>query len=244
MNTAFDPVRYSVITEKNPREIVMLRGSGCKWRHCRFCDYHLDFSKDAAANYALNSEVLAKVRGLYGKLEVINSGSLMDLDKDTLALIRDICLQKNIRELHFECHWMHRNELPAYRAFFTDYGIAVKIKIGVETFDADFREHVLDKGIDETHPAMLSDGFDEVCLLFGLTGQTAASMRNDIETGLTHFERVCVNLMVENSTSIKPDTSVLADFMEQIYPFYRDDPRVDILLNNTDFGVGKEKTHE
>ena len=134
MNTAFDPVRYSVITEKNPREIVMLRGSGCKWRHCRFCDYHLDFSKDAAANYALNSEVLAKVRGLYGKLEVINSGSLMDLDKDTLALIRDICLQKNIRELHFECHWIHRNELPAYRAFFTDAGIAVKTKRPVLPF--------------------------------------------------------------------------------------------------------------
>ena len=46
MSTDFDPVRYSVITEKNPREIVMLRGSGCKWRRCRFCDYHLDFSKD------------------------------------------------------------------------------------------------------------------------------------------------------------------------------------------------------
>ena len=34
--------RYSVITEKNPREIVLLRGAGCAWRRCRFCDYHLD----------------------------------------------------------------------------------------------------------------------------------------------------------------------------------------------------------
>ena len=244
MSTEFDPVRYSVITEKNPREIVMLRGSGCKWRRCRFCDYHLDFSRDAAANFAINQAALARVSGLYGKLEVINSGSLMDLDEQTLALIRDICLQKNIGELHFECHWMHRKELPAYRAFFTDAGIAVKIKIGVETFDADFREQVLDKGIDETDPAAIADGFDEACLLFGLGGQTAASMRADIETGLAHFERICVNLMVENSTAVKPDAAVLADFMEQVYPFYRDDPRVDILLNNTDFGVGKEKTHE
>ena len=184
------------------------------------------------------------MRGLYGKLEVINSGSLMDLDEATLSLIRDICLQKNIHELHFECHWMHRKELPSYRAFFTDAGIAVKIKIGVETFDADFREHVLDKGIDETDPAVIAAGFDEVCLLFGLSGQTVTSMRNDIETGLAYFERVCVNLMVENSTPVRPDTAVLADFMEHIYPFYRDDPRVDILLNNTDFGVGKDKTHE
>ena len=241
MAETFDPVRYSVITEKNPREIVMLRGSGCKWRRCRFSDYHLDFSRDTAANYAINKAALSQVRGLYGKLEVINSGSLMDLDETTLSLIRDICLQRDIHELHFECHWMHRKELPDYRAFFTDAGIAVKIKIGVETFDADFRESVLDKGIDETDPSVIADGFDEVCLLFGLSGQTVASMRTDIETGLAYFERVCVNLMVENSTAVKPDATVLADFMEQIYPFYRDDPRVDILLNNTDFGVGKDK---
>lgn len=38
--------RYSVITNKNPREIVLLRGSGCKWRRCAFCDYHLDFSPE------------------------------------------------------------------------------------------------------------------------------------------------------------------------------------------------------
>lgn len=241
MSDTFDPVRYSVITEKNPREIVMLRGSGCKWRRCKFCDYHLDSSRDPAANYALNRSVLSHVEGLYGKLEVINSGSLMDLDEATLALIREICLKKHIKELHFECHWMHRKELPAYRAFFTDAGITVKIKIGVETFDADYRERILDKGIDETDPAVIAAGFDEVCLLFGLSGQTVDSMRNDIETGLAHFERVCANLMVENSTAVKPDKAVLADFMAQIYPIYRDDPRVDILLDNTDFGVGKDQ---
>ncbi len=240
MSDTFDPVRYSIITEKNPREIVMLRGSGCKWRRCKFCDYHLDFSRDKSANYALNRSALAHVDGRYGKLEVINSGSLMDLDQNTLTLIRDLCLEKQIRELHFECHWIHRNELPAYRAFFTDAGITVKIKIGVETFDAAFRERILGKGIDETDPAVIAAGFDEVCLLFGLTGQTVASMRGDIETGLAYFERVCVNLMVENSTSVKPDAAVLSDFMAQIYPLYRDDPRVDILLNNTDFGVGKD----
>ncbi len=241
MSDTFDPVRYSIITEKNPREIVMLRGSGCKWRRCKFCDYHLDFSRDESANYALNRSALAHVDGRYGKLEVINSGSLMDLDEATLTLIRDICLEKQIRELHFECHWIHRNELPAYRAFFTDAGITVKVKIGVETFDADFRERILDKGIDESDPTVITAGFDEVCLLFGLTGQTVDSMRSDIETGLANFERVCVNLMIENTTRIKPDAAVLSEFMAHVYPIYRDDPRVDILLNNTDFGVGKDQ---
>ena len=244
MSDTFHPVRYSLITEKNPREIVMLRGDGCKWRRCKLCDYHLDFSRDIAANYVINKAALEQVCGLYGKLEVINSGSLMDLDEQTLTLIRDICLQKKIHELHFECHWMHRKELPKYRSFFTDAGIAVKIKIGVETFDADFREQILDKGIDETDPAGIAQACDAVCLLFGLSGQTALSMQHDIETGLACFERVCVNLMVENSTAIKPDASVLAEFMEKLYPFYHDDPRVDILLNNTDFGVGKEEKNE
>ena len=41
MVEGFNPVRYSKITEKNPREIVMLVGNGCKWRKCRFCNYHL-----------------------------------------------------------------------------------------------------------------------------------------------------------------------------------------------------------
>ena len=59
--------RYSVITEKNAREIVMLRGNGCAWKRCRFCDYHLDSSPDQKANYELNSHVLKKVTGKYHK---------------------------------------------------------------------------------------------------------------------------------------------------------------------------------
>lgn len=57
--------RYSVIPAKNPREIVLLRGRGCQWRRCRFCDYHLDFSLDDKANLALNRRQLARVSGLY-----------------------------------------------------------------------------------------------------------------------------------------------------------------------------------
>lgn len=102
-------VRYSVIPRKNPREIVMLRGRGCAWRRCRFCDYHLDFSGDEAANFALNRQVLSQVTGRYGVLEVINSGSFVDLDERTLAQIVQLCRQRGIGQIHFECHWMHRD---------------------------------------------------------------------------------------------------------------------------------------
>lgn len=233
-------IRYSVITEKNPREILLLRGSGCKWRHCTFCDYHLDFSRDTERNYQCNIGEIQKVTGQFQKLEVINSGSFCDLDEKTMDALLTQCRKTGIKEIHFECHWMHRKDIPALRDFFGRHNITVKIKIGVETFDADFRETVLKKGIDETDPTVIAGNFDEVCLLFGLTGQTEASMKKDIETGLRCFERVCVNIMVENSTKIKPDPAVIAVFAEKIAPLYLNDRRVDILMENTDFGVGSE----
>ena len=65
-------------------------------------------------------------------------------------------------------------------------------------------------------------------------------MKNDIETGLQYFERVCVNIMVENTTKMKPDSAVIRSFLDEIYLVCRENPRVDILLNSTDFGVGGE----
>lgn len=238
MSEIFEPIRYSIIEEKNPREIVMLRGSGCVWKRCRFCDYHLDKSSDAKENFLLNRAQLLQVTGLYHKLEVINSGSFVDLDEDTLSLIEDVCIKKDISEIHFECHWMHREEIPAFRKRFENKGITLKLKIGVETFDSLFRESYLSKGIDTDSPAEIAKYFDEACLLQGIPGQTAESMRQDIETGLQFFERVCVNIMVENRMPIKPDPRVIALFQKYLYPDYINNPRVDILMENTDFGVG------
>jgi len=63
-------------------------------------------------------------------------------------------------------------------------------------------------------------------------------MKKDIELGLRYFDRICVNIMYENTTNMHPDRDVINTFMENIYPLYKDNARVDILLNNTDFGVG------
>ena len=185
----------------------MLVGDGCKWRKCRFCDYHLDSSKDIEANFQLNKQVLSNVTGKFGELEVINSGSFVDLDKKTIALIKEICLKKKIKEIHFECHYMHR-------------------------------EKILVKGINEENPEVIANYFDEINLLQGISGQTKESMISDIETGLRYFSRICVNIMVENQMPVKPDRKVIEQFMEYVYPLYKDNDRVDILLNNTDFGVG------
>ena len=127
---------------------------------------------------------------------------------------------------------------------FAVIGTTLKIKIGVETFDYDFRENIYNKGIKEHNPAKIAENFNECCLLFGVKGQTKDSMIKDIETGLTYFERVCVNIMNENTTQIKPDNQVIDLFISNVYPLYMHNDRVDILLNNTDFGVGEENEHE
>lgn len=230
--------RYSKILEKNSREIVLLRGNGCKWRRCRFCDYHTDFSLDEQANFQLNSKVLAQVTGEFGRLEVINSGSFCDLDAATMGLLLDLCVVKKIAMVYFEGHWLHREEIAALKARFGERGISVKMKIGVETFDALFRESYLDKGMGDATPEEIAKYFNQVCLLQGLPGQSRESMLRDIDLGLKYFDRVCVNIMVENTKPIKPDHHVIEIFKREIYPLYEADERVDVLLNNTDFGVG------
>lgn len=233
-------IRYSVIKEKNPREIVLLRGMGCAWRKCTFCDYHLDSSADRDANFALNREVLSQVTGVYHHLEVINSGSFPELDERTVEELLRVCREKQIVTLHFECHWLYRRMIPEIRRKFAAVGTTLKIKTGVESFDYDYREGVLHKGIRERDPQKIAEMFDECCLLFGLEGQTPESMKRDIEIGLRYFERVCVNVFVANETDVKPDSEVIGEFSTHILPLYEKNERVDILMQNTDFGVGGE----
>ena len=104
--------RYSKITEKLPREFVLLQGTGCKWRQCTFCDYHTDVSTDP---FEVNRQVLEQVTGEYGVLDVINSGSAFELDDRTISLLQRIIVEKNIHTLWCEMHWMYRNRLEVFR---------------------------------------------------------------------------------------------------------------------------------
>lgn len=236
MGAFFIMERYSKINEKRKREIVLLRGRGCVYKKCAFCDYHADKCSDENENFALNRSVLRRVTGEFGELEVINSGSVFELDKQTLAYIKQVCREKSIKIIHFESHWLYADRIPALRREFAEF--TLKIKLGLETFDFHFREKILKKGIPEKDASIISRHFDEANLLFGLKGQTAKSMKNDIEVGLAHFERLCVNIMCRNTTAIQPDENVINIFMQDIYPRCKNDDRVDILISNTDFGVG------
>lgn len=215
---------------------MLLRGSGCVYKKCTFCDYHKDSCPDATANFALNQSVLERVSGKYGDLEVINSGSVFELDGDTVAFLKSICRRKQIGTLHFESHYLYRDRIPNLRREFA--GFDLKLKLGLETFDFAFRESVLKKGIPEREPEIIAQEFDEANFLFGITGQTLAGMERDMELGLRYFERICINLMCENSTGIRPDPAVIDAFRTHLYPRYQKEPRVDILIDKRDFGVG------
>ena len=229
--------RYSKIEEKRKREIVLLRGSGCVYKKCAFCDYYHDFCKSESENFALNSQVLQNVDGEYGDLEIINSGSVFELDKNTLDFIKQVAKSKGIKTLHFESHYLYKDKIPALRKEFCDFDL--KLKLGLETFDYELREKILKKGIQEKSPCVIAEHFDEANFLFGIKGQSVDTMKKDIQLGLEYFERICINIMCQNTSKILPDKAVIDAFVRDIYPLYKDDGRVDILLNNTDFGVGE-----
>ena len=127
--------RYALIRTKMPREFVLLQGTGCRWRKCTFCDYHEDVSE---CPFEVNKPVLRRVTGQYGVLDVINSGSAMELDADTIALIKEVVREKKIHTLWFEAHYMYRKKLASFAEQFAP--VKVKFRCGVETFDPELRD--------------------------------------------------------------------------------------------------------
>lgn len=227
--------RYAVIEEKNKREIVLLQGNGCKYKKCSFCDYYLDVGE---GSYELNCQVLERVKGHYGILEVINSGSFDEIDSKSMQKILEIAKERGIHTLIFECHYLYRNKIKELKDFFSDF--RVKIKLGLESFDFALRENMLKKGIKIASPQEIAKDFDEANFLIGISSQSEAMIKKDIALGLEHFERICLNVMCDNS-KMKADRGVIEGFIKNIYPQIKDNPRIDILLENTDFGVGGEE---
>ena len=226
--------RYSQITGKNRREICLLRGFPCAWGKCAFCDYIEDNGRDGAAMAALNRQVLQKVTGAFGVLEVINSGSCFELPQETLDDIRKLLTEKDIRRLFFGAHWMYRNRLEEMRRRMP---AVLVFKIGVETFDRDFRERVLNKHADFEGPEEVARYFDSPCLMVGIQGQTRDMIARDIDYLKKYFKLGTVNVYNNNTTPIRRDEELVRWFMEE-YRWLLEDPAVEVLYEITDFGVG------
>ncbi len=225
--------RYHIIDTKFPREFLLLQGQGCKWRKCTFCDYHTDISDNS---FAINKSVLDRVQGIYGVLDIINSGSAIELDCDTIEYIKKIVKLKRIHTLWFESHYMYRHQLREFALQFAP--ATVKFRCGVETFDPLLRNQ-WKKGIpDEIGPVELSRHFQGVCLLCCTLGENKQRIVNDIAIARSHFEYCSVNLFCNNTTPVRRDDELVKWFIDEIYPTLQHASDVEVLVNNTDLGVG------
>lgn len=225
--------RYAIIDTKLQREFVLLQGTGCRWGRCTFCDYHTDTS---ATPYAVNSEVLQRVTGIYGTLDVINSGSGIELDKDTIALLQEVVREKHIGTLWFEMHYMYRHRLAEFAALFAP--ARVKFRCGIESFDGEQRL-AWNKGIAKGVTARdVARYFDGVCLLCCTEGDSRERILSDIATATRHFEYVSVNVFNNNSCNIQQDKELARWFEQEVSPTLADNPKVEVLISNTDLGVG------
>ena len=225
--------RYVIIHTILPREFVLLQGTGCRWKKCTFCDYHADVSDNP---FTVNKGVLAQVQGVYGVLDVINSGSAMELDEQTIAMIKEVVQEKQIHTLWFEAHYMYRHKLAKFAEQFD--GVEVKFRCGVESFDGSLRQQ-WNKGIAVSVTAQdVAKHFQGVCLLCCTQGDSKERILKDIALAEQYFEYASVNVFCENSTSLKRDNALAKWFVEEVYPNLKDSNKIEVLVENTDLGVG------
>ena len=225
--------RYALIHSVSPRELVLLQGTGCRWKRCTFCDYHEDVSDESCA---VNREVLAQVQGVYGVLDVINSGSAMELDEQTLGMIKEVVKEKKIHTLWFEAHYMYKNQLAKFAEQFD--GVEVKFRCGVESFDGSLRER-WKKGIAASVTVEeVAQYFQGVCLLCCTEGDSKERILRDIALAERYFEYASVNVFCENTTTVKRDEELVKWFVTEVYSKLKQSNKIEILINNTDLGVG------
>lgn len=229
-------IRYNKIKGKHQREIVLLKSFPCKYGKCSFCNYIEDNSLNKEEIDRVNFEVLKEITGEYGVLEVINSGSVFELTPKTLAEIKRIVIEKNIKTLYFEIYYGYIKRLKEIRDYFK--GIEIRFRMGLETFDNEYRIKGYNKNFSLNEEQLLEIGKEvySVCLLICTKGQSKEMIKRDIELGLKYFKAITINIFIDNGTIVKRDNELVKWFVEN-YSYLADDDRVELLLDNKDLGV-------
>ena len=229
-------IRYNKITDKHQREIVLLKSFPCRYGKCSFCNYIEDNSTNEKEIDQVNLEVLKEVTGEYGVLEVINSGSVFEITPRTMEEIKKVVIEKNIKTLYFEIYFVYIKRLDEIRKFFD--GIEIRFRMGMETFDNDFRIGVYNKNffVDEKSLELMSRELYSVCLLVCTKGQTKEMIDKDIEMAFKYFKAVTINIFIDNGTKVKRDPELVKWFIEK-YSYLTNEDRAELLIDNKDLGV-------
>ena len=114
----------------------------------------------------------------------------------------------------------------------------MKFRCGVESFDGRLRER-WQKGISTSVTAAdVAKYFNGVCLLCCTVGDSKERILRDIELAERYFEYASVNVFCENGTAVKRDEELANWFVKEVYPKLKVSSKIEILINNTDLGVG------
>ena len=219
-------VRYSTIETGLKREFLLLQGTGCRWRKCTFCDYWEDVSEDP---FSVNKDILDKVTGKFSTLDIIN------FDDRTIALIEETVKEKSIKDLWFEAHWIYRKELES---FSRNFSCNVHYRTGVESFNPDLRIR-WNKGIGRNvTPQDIRTYFEGVCLLVGMEGQSEKDIMESVEIAERYFTYYSVNLFCPNTSKEKRNDALAKLFIDKLAPIIAKSEKAEILIENTDLGVG------
>ena len=228
-------IRYAKFTGHHPREVVLLKGLPCVWSRCTFCDYIDDNTTDQALIRKTADEELAQVTGQFGRLQVINSGSIQELPLFLREEIRDLMKRRGITEFWTESYWAYRRDYAQTRAFFE---VDTHLFLGVETFDDHLRNVVLNKSMHWDSPDDVAAATDSICLMIGFRGQTKDIIRRDIDILRTRFRYGIINLFTENRLSAGLMDEELKHWFREEFAGLENEPNLNVLWHNTDFGVG------
>ena len=226
--------RYNKITDKNQREILLLKSFACSYGKCAFCNYILDNSYDENEINQINIDFLNKITGEFGCLEIINSASVFELPLRTLEYIRKTADEKNIKIIYFEVYFSYIKRLNEIINFFPNQEI--RFKVGIETFDNNYRTKILKKNFLLNDYTQLSN-FYSCCLLICTEGQTKEQISNDIETALKYFKEITINVFINNNTEITRNEELVKWFLTEKYPLLLNKKNIEILIDNKDLGV-------
>lgn len=215
-----------------PREHILLVSLGCAWGKCAFCDYQEDRASSVLECDAVNKKVLEQVKGLevgLSCLDVTCSASYTELPFTTINYIRDVCDKKGIKTVILEGHYIYRNSNVYFSDFFASHGIDTIFRCGVETFDEHLREDILRKGLPHTAPQQIAEYFGWINLMYGMEGQTIDRLKQDIETGLEHFERINLSIYTTVAGGPARDTAGIEAFYNStFYRELKENPKIDI----------------
>jgi hypothetical protein len=80
--------------------------------------------------------------------------------------------------------------------------------------------------------------FRGVCILCCAEGDSKERILRDIALAEQYFEYASVNVFCANTTIVKRDDELTKWFIEEVYPKLKQSKKIEILINNTDLGVG------